>query len=96
MINLLLSFFQFRKNYEQKEKEVPIGEWGGNLGRDYEYIYKWGAKNLRNAMRDCDNVENNWDLIVDKCVEELSDNYGYNFIDFGQKKNYFNKMWKVK
>ena len=45
-------------------------------------------------MRDCDNGENSWDLIVDKCEEELSDMI--KFIDFGQIKNYFNKMWKVK
>ena len=41
-------------------------------------------------MRDCDNVENNWDLIVDKCVEELSDNYGYDKIHrFWAKKELF-------
>ena len=48
------------------------------------------AKKLRNAMRDCDNGENSWDLIVDKCVEELSDNYGYDKIHrFWAKKELF-------
>ena len=41
-------------------------------------------------MRDCDNGENSWDLIVDKCVKELSDNYGYDKIHrFWAKKELF-------
>ncbi|RIA85883.1 S-adenosyl-L-methionine-dependent methyltransferase [Glomus cerebriforme] len=60
------------------ERSVPIGEWGGNLGKCYEYNYKWGAKNLKNAIiKDCGNGDADWDMIVDKCVKELSENHGY-------------------
>jgi hypothetical protein len=31
-------------------------------------------------MKDCGHNETDWDLIVDKCVEELNDNYGYDKI----------------
>ena len=79
------------------ERDVPIGEWGGNLGKHYEYIYKWGAKNLKNAMKDCGNDENDWDLIVDTCIKELSDNYGYDKVHrFWAKKELFQQDIEIK
>ncbi|RGB38135.1 S-adenosyl-L-methionine-dependent methyltransferase [Rhizophagus diaphanus] len=76
----ILQFISETKNFSEinhAERCVPIGEWGGNLGKFYEFIYKWGAKNLKKAMKDCGNSETDWDLIVDKCVKELSENNGY-------------------
>ena len=52
--------------------------------------HKWGAKNLKNAMKDCGIKENDWDLIVDNCVKELCENFGYDKVHrFWAKKEVF-------
>ncbi|CAI2194098.1 18879_t:CDS:2 [Funneliformis geosporum] len=62
------------------ERNIPIGKWGGKLGEYYEYMYEWGAKNLRNVMKDCGYNEKEWDSIVENVMEELSYNHGYDKI----------------
>ena len=39
-------------------------------------------------MKDRGSDENDWDLIVNTCIKELSDNHGYDKVyRFGPKKN---------
>lgn len=70
------------------EKVVPLGEWGGKLGKLYRELYSWGAKNLKNVMIDVGFSEDEWNETVDICLKQLQERKGYDKIHrFWIKKN---------
>ncbi|CAG8438530.1 1602_t:CDS:2 [Diversispora eburnea] len=54
------------------QRNVPFG---GNLGKSYSEIYAWGAKNLKNVIKNECRNDQEWDEVVDKVIDELS-SYG--------------------
>ena len=67
------------------------------MGEEYEYVYKWGAKNLKNVMKDCGYDGKEWDSIVEKCMKDLSNNRGYDKIHrFWAKKEEFQQEMESK
>jgi hypothetical protein len=77
-IKKLLS--QYTSDVNHEEKKVPLGEWGGKLGKLYRDLYGWGAKNLKQVMVEVGFSEGEWNETVDVCLKQLQDRKGYDKI----------------